>query len=229
MKGTTNKNKTWYPTNENSLQGFWEYKRCSLISGNTDVAALGTWFDTSHHARDMVQATASEKVSYTHATGAVNFDGDDNLQMASGEIAISGAFTVALVGYFVALSNEVLLASNTTANQFIRLNDGDAMNIKIDSANTITFNLSGGLVTNTVYNLMICRDSSDLITIWLNGVKQTDTATGAGTLRIDTLGVRYTDLNDLTGRLYEVVVFNDFSTTLASNVSTRLNEIKNHI
>ena len=212
----------WYPTDEVSLQAFWEFKRI----GSANVANVETWFDTSVHSRRITQATEANQPSYTAATGAVTFDGSDHLSTAS-SFAVTGTFTIGFRLSFDALSNEVLLASNTSANNFIRVVDLDTINLKFGGTlGTIDFNDGTDFATDgTKYSVVVARDSSDDVAVWIDGVKQTDTVTKSGNFIIDTIGVRATDTNDFEGNMFECIVFSDYSNTLVTEVNTRLNSL----
>ena len=222
LGNSINSTDAWYPTDEVSLQAFWEFKRI----GSANVANVETWFDTSVNSRRITQATAANQPSYTAATGAVTFDGSDHLSTAS-SFAVTGTFTIGFRLSFDALSNEVLLASNTTANNFIRVVDLDTINLKFGGTlGTIDFNDGTDFATDgTKYSVVVARDSSDDVAVWIDGVKQTDTVTKSGNFIIDTIGVRATDTNDFEGNMFECIVFSDYSTTLVTEVNTRLNSL----
>jgi len=222
LGNSINSTDAWYPTDEVSLQAFWEFKRI----GSANVANVETWFDTSVNSRRITQATAANQPSYTAATGAVTFDGSDHLSTAS-SFAVTGTFTIGFRLSFDALSNEVLLASNTSANNFIRVVDLDTINLKFGGTlGTIDFNDGTDFATDgTKYSVVVARDSSDDVAVWIDGVKQTDTVTKSGNFIIDTIGVRATDTNDFEGNMFECIVFSDYSTTLVTEVNTRLNSL----
>ena len=212
----------WYPTDEVSLEAFWEFKRI----GAANVANVETWHDTSVHSRRITQSTVANQPSYTAATGAVTFDGSDHLSTAS-SFSITDEFVIGFKLSFDALSNEVLLASNTSSNNFIRVVDLDTINLKFGGTlGTIDFNDGTDFATDgTKYSVVVGRDSSDDVAIWIDGTKQTDTVTKAGTFVIDTIGVRATDTNDFEGNMFECIVFSDYSSTLLDEVNTRLNSL----
>ena len=222
LGNSINSTDAWYPTDEVSLEAFWEFKRI----GAANQANVETWFDTSVHSRRITQSTVANQPSYTAATGAVTFDGSDHLSAAS-SFDLSDEFVIGFRLSFDALSNEVLLASNTTANNFIRVVDLDTINLKFGGTlGTIDFNDGTDFATDgTKYSVVVGRDSSDDVAIWIDGTKQTDTVTKSGTFIIDTIGVRATDTNDFEGNMFECIVFSDYSNTLVTEVNTRLNSL----
>lgn len=229
MRANIVNTKAWYPTNEVTLEAFYEFRRGSKsVGGYADIEALAEWSDTSHNAKHMVQATTSECPSYTSTGGAVSFDGINNhhLQLASGNISLSGPFIIGLIVQFDSLSNESIIASNTSANNFIRMTSATQMNIKIGTAGNVDLDVT--IAADTIYDIMITRNEADLINVYINGALQTNTASKSDTLLLDALGVRQTDINDLAGKLYEMMIFSSHGATLIENVSTRLEDIKKH-
>ena len=67
--------------------------------------------------------------------------------------------------------------------------------------------------------------TSDLIKLYLNGVAQSDTETLAGTVNIDSIGVRKTDINPYDGTISEVQIYDTESTALTSNVNNYLSNL----
>ena len=73
--------------------------------------------------------------------------------------------------------------------------------------------------------IVFTRDGSNLVTLWKDGVKQTDTETRAGTVDIDCIGVRSTDLNAYDGDIEEIQIYSSTSSALTANVNDRLSGI----
>lgn len=208
-------NPLWNPYDEASLEAWYQFQTGISLNG-TDVSA---WADSSSNSHDMVQATATEQPAYNAATGIITFASADsnNLQTTS-QISLSGEFTIAMKLNLTSVGG-VPIADNTTAGEFIKFSTSSQMRVKIDSGNADISLNSGAFGDNY---LVLTRDSSDLITLYVDGVAQTDTETLAGTADIDALGVRRIDLNPFNGTMKEVQIYSSTSTQLTYNINQRL-------
>jgi len=202
---------SWKPTDETSLVAWYQNKVGITLNGS-DVSE---WADSSSNSHDMVQATATEQPAYDASTGNLNFVAADtnNLQTTS-QISLSGAFTIG-IKFNPDIVNTVLLADNTAANEFIKYTSTTRINIKMDGTN-VSLDLDSGTIGDGY--ILLTRDSSNLITLFHNGVAQSGTQTLAGTSDIDAIGVRKTDINAYDGDISEIQIYNDTSTSLTSYV-----------
>jgi hypothetical protein len=203
----------WEPIEESSLVAWYKFNDGITLSG-TDVQ---TWADSSTNSHDMTQATASEQPAYTDGYLTFNSTDTNNLQTSS-QISLTGAFTIG-IRFYPDEFNTVLIADNTTANEFIKATSTTRINIKIDGTN-LSLDLDSGTIGNG--NIVITRDGANLITLHHNGVAQSGTGTVSGTSDIDAIGVRKTDVNPYDGRLWEVQIYNDTSAALTRLVTNYL-------
>ena len=104
----------------------------------------------------------------------------------------------------------------------MKITNSSTIRIKVDGS-AADFSLDSGTFGDCY--IVFTRDGSNLITLWKDGVKQADTETKAGTVDIDCLGVRKTDLNAYDGDMEEVQIFSSSSTALTANVNDRLSSI----
>lgn len=207
----------WQPSDETGLEAWYKFQTGITLNGS-DVSA---WADSSTNSFNMLQATASEQPAYN--SGAIDFDASasQNLQAAS-DITLSGAFTVG-VKLFPSASNIIVLGDNTTTNEFFKITNSTSLRFKTDGSQVdITVN-DGDLIANNY--LVITRNSSDLVKLYVNGVAQTDTETLAGTVNIDAIGVRATDANPYDGTISEVQIYDTEGTALTANVNTYLSNL----
>ena len=125
-------------------------------------------------------------------------------------------------------ANDVIMGDMTSNNNMIRLNDENTIGIKHSSGQKqFTLNNASYFTSNTTHHLVIGRDGSDLISLWVDGVKQTSTATGAGDFLLDGLGARSGPANYFSGVVFELVVFNAlYSDELADQLSEHLMSLK---
>jgi hypothetical protein len=210
----------WEPMEESSLLAWYKFNDGIVLNG-TDVR---DWADSSGNGHLMKQLTASEQPAYTD--GYLTFDSADtqNLQTSPG-MELSGAFTVGIRFYADAFNN-VLIGDNTTANEFFKLTSSSRIAVKIDGT-TRNMDLDSGTFGNGY--IVLTRDSSNVLTLWHNGVEQSGSGALAGTSDIDAIGVRKTDVNAYDGRLWEIQIYTDTSASLTTLVNNYLATIKTPI
>ena len=208
---------SWQPSNEKALKA-WYKNQTGITLNGSDVSA---WADSSSNSFDMLQATASEQPAYN--SGDIDFDASatQNLQSAS-DINLSGAFTVG-IKLEPDVSNVAVIGSNTTTNEFFKITSTTNLRFKTDGSQVDIGIDSGTLVA--ALDLVITRNASNLITLYIDGVAQADTETLAGTADINAIGVRATDANPYDGTISEIQVYTTESTALTANVSTYLSNI----
>jgi hypothetical protein len=206
----------WSPDDESSLEA-WYQNAVGITLNGSDVSQ---WADSSSNSYDMVQATATEQPAYS--AGTLTFDsGDDNNLQTTGQISLSGAFTIGIKMHPSSFSN-VIIADNTSSNEFIKITNSSTIRLKIDTGAS-DFSLDSGTFGDDY--ILFTRNGSNLITLWKNGVAQADTETKAGTVDIDCIGVRKTDLNAYAGTIEEIQVYSSSSDALTANVNSRLGDI----
>lgn len=206
----------WSPDDESSLEA-WYQNAVGITLNGSDVSQ---WADSSSNSYDMVQATATEQPAYS--AGTLTFDsGDDNNLQTTGQISLSGAFTIGIKMHPSSFSN-VVIADNTSSNEFIKITNSSTIRLKIDTGAS-DFSLDSGTFGDDY--ILFTRNGSNLITLWKNGVAQADTETKAGTVDIDCIGVRKTDLNAYAGTIEEIQVYSSSSDALTANVNSRLGDI----
>ena len=207
----------WQPSDETGLEAWYKYQTGITLNGS-DVSA---WADSSENSFDMVQATASEQPAYN--SGAIDFDASasQSLQTAS-DIELSGIFTIG-IKLHPSVNNVIVLGDNTTTNEFFKISNSTQLRFKTDGSQVdITVN-DGDLIADNY--LVITRNASDLVTLYVNGVAQTDTETLAGTANIDAIGVRATDANPYDGTISEIQIFDTESSAITANVNTYLSNL----
>ena len=204
----------WKPSDETNLEA-WYKNQTGITLNGSDVSA---WADSSENSFDMVQATASEQPAYN--SGDIDFTSANttNLQSAS-DITLSGAFTVG-IKLEPDVSNVTVIGSNTTTNEFFKITSTTNLRFKTDGSQVDMAIDSGTLIT--ALNLVVTRNASNLITLYLDGVAQADTETLAGTADINAIGVRATDANPYDGTISEIQIYDTESTALTANVNAYL-------
>ena len=208
----------WQPSDETGLEAWYKYQSGITLNGS-DVSA---WADSSENSFNMVQATASEQPAYN--SGAIDFDASatQNLGSAS-DITLSGAFTIG-IRLNPDLNNVVVIGDNTAGqNEFIKITNSTKLRMKIDNT-TADITVNDGDLSADNY-LVITRNASNLLTLFINGVAQTDTETLSGTANMDAIGVKAEDANPYDGTISEIQIYDAESTELTANVNTYLSNL----
>ena len=207
----------WTPADESTLEA-WYQKGVGITLNGSDVSE---WADSSEEGHNMVQATPLEQPGY--AAGILSFvSADINNLQTSVQISLADEFTIGFIAN-PEFYNNVILGDNTTSNEFFKYSASDKFLIKIDGTSK-TFTLDGGDTWGDDY-IVVTRDSSDVISIWRNGVKQADTETLAGEADIDAIGVRATDVNPFDGTVEEIQIYTSESDELTTNINSYLSGI----
>ena len=209
----------WSPDDETSLVAWYQNKKGITLNG----ADVSKWEDSAPAGLyDMVQATATEQPTYDASTGALTFvSADDNNLQTTGQVSLSGAFTIGIRLYPTSFSN-VVIADNTIANEFIKITANNTIRIKVDGS-VADFTLNDGTFGDDY--IVFTRDGDDLVTLWKNGVAQTDTETRSGTVDIDCIGVRSPDLNAYAGTIKEIQIYSSTTSDLTANINDRLSTL----
>ena len=118
----------WSPDDESSLEA-WYQNAVGITLNGSDVSQ---WADSSTNSYDMVQATATEQPAYS--AGVLTFvSADTNNLQTSGQISLSGAFTIGIKMHPSSFNN-VVIADNTTSNEFIKITANNKIRIKTDGS-----------------------------------------------------------------------------------------------
>ena len=207
----------WSPTDESSLEAWYENKVGITRNGST----VSEWADQSTNSRDMVQADATEQPAYNTVTGDLTFDSSNgtNLQTTS-QMSFSADFTLG-IKMFPTSTNGTFVADNTTANELFKISASDAITIKIDGSTSV-ISLDSGTFGD---DYIVLTRASDVFTLYKNGVAQSNPQTLAGTIDIDAIGIRRTDVNGFDGTIQEVQIYSISNATLTANINARLSTL----
>ena len=208
---------SWQPSDETGLEA-WYKNQTGITLNGSDVSA---WADSSSNSFDMLQATASEQPAYNG--GDIDFTAADTQSLQSvSDITLSGAFTVG-IRLEPDVSNVAVISSNTTPNEFFKITSDTNVRFKTDN-NEVDLGIDSGTLVADL-SLVITRNASNLLTMYINGVAQSDTETLAGTADINAIGVRRTDNNPYDGTISEIQIYDTESTALTANVNTYLSNL----
>ena len=218
------KNTVWNPTMHPELE-FWFAKGTGITSHTNAVSDWSSYVNTSHR---LSQATVEERPTLVAASDyAIDFDGGDVLSGTqftfTDEFVIGIKFTVEDAN----AANDVIIGDNTTVANFIRLNDSNTIGIKASGTQVqVDVNSATQFNSGVTTHLVATRDGSNVIRYWIDGVLQTNTGSSAGEFLIDAIGVRATDANDFSGKIWEVIAYKDvYSIELATLLSSHLQTI----
>jgi hypothetical protein len=183
------------------------------------VPTVSVWEDSSNNSHDMVQATASEQPTYV--AGALTFvsANQQNLQTTS-QISLTGDFTIGLRIDPSVVNAGTFLADNTTGGELFKYTSSTRISLKIDASSATALDLDEGTFGD---DYLIITRSSNVVTLWKNGVAQTGTTpTLAGTADIDAIGIRRTDTDPFDGTIEEILIYDISTADLIAKLNTRL-------
>ncbi len=208
----------WTPDSEGTNLVAWYKNKEGITLNGSDVSA---WADSSSNSFDMVQATASKQPAYN--SGDIEFVAADtqNLQSAS-DITLSGAFSIGIKLEPDAL-NLAVIGSNNQPTEFLKIMTSEALRVSTDGS-LVDLSLDEGTFIADI-NLVLTRNASNLITLYINGVAQADTETLAGTADINAIGVRNVNNNPYDGTISEIQIYNSTSAALTANINTYLSTL----
>ena len=205
---------SWQPSDETGLEAWYKFQTRITLNG----FAVSNWGDSSSNSFDMIQLDASEQPDYNSGNIDFRASNTQNLQSVS-DITLSGAFTIG-IKLEPHISNVAVLSSNTEPNEFFKITSDTNLRFKTDD-NQVDLAIDSGTFVADL-DLVITRNSSNLITLYVNGVAQADTETLAGTADINAIGVRRTDNNPYDGTISEIQIYDTESTALTANVNSYL-------
>jgi hypothetical protein len=211
------------PINESGLLAWYKNK-----TGITEsIGRVMEWLDSSTNSYDMQQTTAIQRPTYNVGSGKLGFSPtyDEYLQSPISTMSMTGEFTIGFK-INVGFSGEgTVLASNTITDRYIEIASASSrLNIHTDTGGAKSLNLNA-LQSFTNADVVLSRDSSNLVSIYLNGTLQNDTETISGRLEINAIGTKFTNTLPFDGWMSEIQIYNSTSSTLISNVNTYLSNI----
>ena len=220
----------WNPSLEGDNLEYWLQHNTNLTLDGDSVVH---WADgKSGSLSRWSQATATNQPSLAETDGAkrgVDFDGNDNY-LTGTQITLTGTYVLG-VRFKIEdanAGNDVLVGDLSSANNFVRLNNPSQIGIKHSSGQKV-FDMNSGAIfdQDSSFSLVIGRSGDDVISIWVDGVLQSDTETAAGSFLVDGLGARSGITNYFSGVIFEICIFKDtYSTRLAENLSRHLMSLK---
>tara|TARA_R110001606_G_scaffold129304_2_gene264139 strand:+ start:133 stop:813 length:681 start_codon:yes stop_codon:yes gene_type:complete len=208
----------WSPDDEASLVA-WYQNQVGITLNGSDVSQ---WDDSATAGLyDMVQATATEQPAYSG--GVLTFvSADSNNLQTAGQISLTADFTLGL-RINTSTINGAFLADNTDANEFFKYSSSSRIVFKIAGSASTGLDLDSGTFGD---DYLVITRSSDVLTLWKNGVAQTGTTpTVAGTSLIDVIGLRRIDTNGFDGTIKEIQIYSSSSTDLTANINDRLSTL----
>ena len=208
----------WNPIDESDLLA-WYQNKVGLNLVGTEVTG---WLDSSTNSHTMEQATSEERPIYNAATGSLTFDSSlsQHLQTTT-QMSLSGEFTIGFKMNATG-TNNTILADNTIAQEYFKITSLTNLRFKTD-AQLGNLALDDGTLTD-VY-VVISRNASDLVKLYVNGTLQLASATVTGTSDIDAIGIREPNINSFDGEIFEIQIYESANATLTSNVNTYLSNI----
>lgn len=212
----------WTPADEGeACEGWWPKSGTFIINGS----AVSQWNDESGRENHLVQNTEAHQPSGV-VDGVVTFDGGTTNQHldVKNQITLANDLTIGMVIRAAEVDNRALLGDNTTTNNWFRIHDEDTLHVKFDSSSVKGLALDLGTTFNGALYLVLVKDSSNELGIYINGVKQGNSISSGvdGQMLIDAIGIRHNLANEYGGTMSEIMIFSSESDALTQNVNTYL-------
>ena len=204
----------WSPLSEGSLVAWYKYDTGIELDGSL----VEVWQDSSTNSYDM---TSSSGTRPTFDASSVNFNSaTPEFLQTSGQIILKEAFTIAFRIQPTAFNNTIL-GDNTTTQEYLKLISTTNLKLQIDGSSLV---LSNSSAFSGAQNIIITRDSSNLVELYVDGALEDDGSL-SGYSDIDALGVRATDINSFDGAMFEVQIYDSSSAELNTNINARLSTL----
>jgi hypothetical protein len=178
----------------------------TTYTGNVVDVRRSSGGTDSFTAAEVADGTLEAWVTETLNLAVVDFDGvDDNLDLDSNQ-SFSGAFTWSFKLLLSSTATaQVIFADSSVNNLYVRTNvTASVFEFRIGGSAASVF-FDSNLESGTLYDIQISRNVSDVITVVVDGVTQSDDAkTLTGTFIVNRFGMRNAAFNPLGGLLYNV-------------------------
>jgi hypothetical protein len=178
----------------------------TTYTGNVVDVRRSSGGTDSFTAAEVADGTLEAWVTETLNLAVVDFDGvDDNLDLDSNQ-SFSGAFTWSFKLLLSSTATaQVIFANSSVNNVYVRTNvTASVFEFRI-GASSVSVSFDSNLESETLYDIQISRNVSDVITVVVDGVTQSDDAkTLTGTFIVNRFGMRNAAFNPLGGLLYNV-------------------------
>ncbi len=219
---------TWNPTVSKNLKFWLRYNTGIELGEGTGVLH---WNDNvAGSSLRWSQSTEDKQPTFDTTTKGVDFGGDHLL--AGSQQTITGTFTI---GFKVRIddadaSNDVVTGDTTAGvtNSWIRLNTKTQLGFKT-SGSAKTLNVATSFESGDTVSVVVHRNASDEIQVYIDGVLDDTTVTSAGNLLLDSLGARggsSVPTNYFSGQVYEFLIYDIQSAELSKLLSEHLMSIK---
>ena len=212
----------WTPISEPCLVAWYEHN-AGVTTGASPTFLVSAWDDQSTNSNHLRQTDLTEQPSNGTGVnkGTITFDDTrpDNLDTTS-QITIAADFTIG-IRLNITTAGRTILADNTSAGEFLKSVDATNLRFKFDGK-TVDFVLDTGTLGD---GYLVITRTSDEWEVWWDGVLQADTETQSGTILIDNVGVRRTDINPFLGSFKEIQIYSCANAELTSDVITRLKSL----
>ena len=205
----------WSPTDESSIEA-WYSKGVGITLNGSNVSQ---WADSSGNGINMAQAVPT--VQPTYSNGVLTFDGVDDHLTSTGQISITGDFVIGVV-LNPTTHKGVILGDLNTQGEFFKFHNSSTARLKINNGTNADITLDSGTFAQSY---LVLQRNSGTVSLWHNGVLQSDTETLTGTADIDTIGRRFPGASPFDGTMEEIQIYSSYSSGLVTNVNTYLSAL----
>ena len=163
-------------TNSSPAESVWE--SANLIVYHFDQDPEGTILDSTDNDNDGTPGgtMSSGDLIVGQVGQALDMDGDDDCIDLAGDIDISGACTIVVLGKITSYTNRPGIGGNdtTAVDGRVCLYDTQTVKFSTQTSEDNLIALTGYLPSGSYFLVIVTRDSSDNLKAYLNGVDITD-------------------------------------------------------
>ena len=212
---------SWTPDSEESCQAWYKYNTDQNLINDDECYE---WLDQTSYNRHMVQGVDAERPTKGDGEDYLTLDSsvDQHLQLAGvTQITLDETFTIGM-RLNVDTTNGTVIGSNTTSGEIIKFASAVNILVKIDNTARTLTSTEGDFGNNRI---IITRTDENLISVYVDGALQEDTAVLSGTADINALGIRAPNTNGYDGAIYDITIFNSASEQLTNNLEAYLQTV----
>ena len=211
----------WRPSMETSCLGWWPTNGTYTLN----ESAVAGWEDDSGSGNHLIQEDEATQPSGVSG-GAVTFDGgtsNQHLDMTT-QLTLVGPMTIGILLNAQDTTNRIIFGDDDTANNWIRISTESVMQFKFNTSGSKSLTLDVGTTFGGQQYLVITKDSSDVLRMYVDGVLQENTISIGidGDLLLDNMGIRDGGANEYGGTISEAMIFRTQDDALTDNIHTRL-------
>tara|TARA_R110000824_G_scaffold329798_1_gene516516 strand:+ start:66 stop:767 length:702 start_codon:yes stop_codon:yes gene_type:complete len=220
----TIKSISWNPFSEPCMYAWYKYRTGLNITPVIDPKVLG-WEDSSPNDHLMEQTTVLNQPTYN--SGEITFvSGRPDYLSTNLQIELPSNFLIG-ISIDTQTTNGTIIGDITTSGELFKYSSSSKITVQIGGSITHLELDAGTFSDNTI---IITRDGSNVLNLWVDNVLQTGTTpTLTGTALIDVIGARFSSgggvVNGFDGVIREIQIYDCSDVKLVEKVYLSLKHL----